>query len=121
MCGSCKVIEAYNADKKCGFIFTVNGFNTICELAHRVNKKKNLSGIPQTVPIFILSGSEDPVGNYGKSSKQLFDRYREVGLQDVTIKQYEGCRHEILNEEIRYEVYEEIYHWILSKCNQKNV
>ena len=116
MCGSSKVVEAYDSDEKCGFTFTVNGFQTICELANSANNKKNLLEIPQTLPVFILSGSEDPVGSYGKSCKHLFDRYREIGLKDVQFKQYEGCRHELLNEEIRFEIYEEIYHWILKKC-----
>ena len=75
-------------------------------------KEKNLTGISRDLPILLMSGSEDPVGNYGKGPKAVYDQYKKIGIKDVNLIMYEGFRHEPLNDTIRNEVYENIYSWI---------
>ena len=64
------------------------------------------------MPIYIVSGDEDPVGGYGKLVKQLFEVYKKSGIRDVQMKLYPGCRHEILNEVNKKEVYVDILNWL---------
>ena len=42
-----------------------------------------------------------------------------VGSVDVTMKIFEGCRHELLNELNKYEVYEYILNWLDEKTPSK--
>ena len=56
----------------------------------------------------IITGAEDPVSNYSKYTLDLEKRYKAIGLSDVSIKIYPGMRHEILNEDGRQEVYNDI-------------
>lgn len=108
-----KKVDAYIADPLCGFIFTCNGFKTLSNLLWRLNKKSNLEKMPKSLPILITSGAEDPVGEYGKGPKLVYDSYKELGIKDVSIKLYDTDRHEILNETDREVVYKDLYEWLV--------
>ena len=58
---------------------------------------------------------EDPVGEYGKYVKSVYSMFKKAGIKDVTLKLYEGARHEILNETSRDIVYADTLAWIESK------
>ncbi len=107
-----KVVDIYNEDPLCGFIFTGNGFKTLSELILRLYKKTNLEGMPKDLKILITSGASDPVGDYGKAPKAVFDSYKALGLTNVSLKLFDGDRHEILNETDKEQVYTYIYEWI---------
>ncbi len=105
--------EKYAEDLLCsGFEFTVNGYHTLYELAYRMQKKENLDKIPKKLPILIVSGTEDPVGSKGLAPKQLYDTYLNLDFTKVTMKLYNGARHEILFEKIKETVQEDLYSWI---------
>ncbi|MGN0431281.1 MAG: alpha/beta fold hydrolase [Lachnospiraceae bacterium] len=107
-----KKVAEYIADKDCGFTFTVNGFQTLFTLISGAQKRKNLEKIPDTLPVFVASGDKDPVGNYGKGVKKVYRLLKEAGLQDITLKLYEGGRHELLNEINRSQVMDDIEKWL---------
>ncbi|MBE5869151.1 MAG: alpha/beta hydrolase [Lachnospiraceae bacterium] len=110
-----KKVAQYIADPDCGFVFTVNGFRTLFELIRRCQSTEAFNRIPGQLPILVVSGQEDPVGGYGKGTEQVAERLRGAGLQDVTLKLYPGCRHELLNEIEREQIMEDIYCWLLEK------
>ena len=62
----------------------------------------------------MVAGNDDPVGEYGKGVKQVFEIYKQAGIEDVSLKLYEGDRHEILNELDKEKVYEDIYNWLVN-------
>lgn len=107
-------VAAYGADPMCGFIFTVNGFQTLTELIARIRRQKNLNRIPKGLPLFMVSGDEDPVGDYGDGVRRAFDSMKAVGMDNIQLKLYEGDRHELLNELDRQKVMEDIYEWMTS-------
>ena len=78
----------------------------------RIHRKDQLARIPHGLPVFLLCGSDDPVGSYGKTVRALADLYASNGLSDVALKIYEGGRHEMLNETNRDEVTADILDWI---------
>lgn len=105
-------VERYIADPLCGFTFTVNGFLTLFELVFRLYSKENLSRIPKGLPVFMVSGDADPVGDYGRGVKKAYDSLVAAGLENIKLKMYEGGRHELLNETNRDEIMQDIYDWI---------
>ena len=107
-----KSVDKYIADPLCGFTFTVNGFSTLFELIMRLHRQENLERVPKDIPLFIVSGTADPVGDYGKGVRKTYDSLRAVGLENIQMKLYEGGRHELLNETNRGAVAEDIYNWI---------
>ena len=59
---------------------------------------KSLAKIDKGERIFIIAGQDDPVGQNGKGPQWLYDTYRKLGIQDVTLRIYPKMRHEILRE-----------------------
>ncbi len=108
-----KEIAAFSSDTLCsGYDFTVNGYDTLYELALRMQKKESMLKIPKKLPILIVSGTEDPVGNMGLAPKKLYDDYLNLDLTKTVLKLYSGARHEVLNEANREVVYKDVYNWI---------
>ena len=106
-------VDKYIADPLCGFGPT-NGFCLeFIEGMLPLHKAKSLKKLNPKAKIFIISGEEDPVTNYGKSVGILKEMYNKYGVSDVDTKIYEGMRHEILNEDRKLEVMEDIYNFFV--------
>lgn len=113
------VVEQYIQDPLCGFGFTVNGFRTLFELIARAHKTENMQKIPTHLPVLFISGEEDPVGDYGEGVKKVYEDYKTgLKMKNVGLKLYPGDRHEILNEDDKYQVYEDIYPWIMERVKE---
>lgn len=108
------IVDKYIADERCGFTFTVNGFRGLFELIYRLQKPKNFVNIPKQIPVFFVSGEEDPVGDYGEGVIGAKNALVRAGLENVSMKLYPGDRHEILNETDKDIVYQDIYEWLES-------
>ena len=93
-----KIVDAYNANPWNNFKFTTNAYYNLFLGLKYAQDRKNIRKIPSDLPIFILSGGDDPVGNFGQGPEKLRDIYQEEGLTNVRMKLYPGDRHEILNE-----------------------
>ena len=104
--------ERYAEDPLCSFMFTVNGYYQMFKGLKVLVKKGSVEKIPKELPILFVAGTEDPVGNFGKSVRKVYGKYRAAGIQDVKIKLYKGDRHEILNETDRQQVYADLYRWM---------
>lgn len=71
--------------------------------------------IDNDLPLYIVIGSEDPLGG-PKSVDLLANAYRtRGGLTDVTVKIYEGGRHEMFNEINRDDVIADLIAWLDAK------
>lgn len=108
-------VDRYLADPMCGFVFTLNGFTALFKLIYNCYDVEKIEKMPKELPILLISGADDPVGNYGKSVEKVYQSYLEHGMRNVQMKLYEKDRHELLNEVDREQVYGEIYRWILQR------
>ncbi len=73
---------------------------------------KNIQKTPKDLPIYLLSGTKDPVGNFTKGVLKVFNDYKKAGIKDLNYKFYNGARHEIINEINNEEVYRDIITWL---------
>ena len=108
-------VHKYMKDPMCGFVFTVNGFQTLFKLIYNLHDKEKLRKMPKNLPVFFLSGADDPVGDYGRSVEVVYQSYKEIGMENVQMKLYPEDRHELLNEVDKEDVYGDIYRWILQR------
>ena len=106
------VVDKYIEDEKCGFPFKAGGYATLIGLTYEIAQPANIERIPKDTPILFISGAQDPVGNNGKGVEQAYQTYVSAGMSDVSIKLYEGMRHEILNEFGKEQVVEDILAWL---------
>lgn len=107
-----EIVKAYSENPKCTFQFTLNGFYNLFDTIQYDNQKENMEKMPKKLPLFFVSGEDDPVGAFGKGVKQVYDTYETLGMYDITWKLYPGDRHEILNELDKEQVYQDIFDWI---------
>ena len=71
-----------------------------------------LAGIRSDLPIYLLSGDADPLAGGGALVELVADRYREAGVNDVTVALYPGARHEMFNETNRDEITADLVTWL---------
>ena len=105
-------VDLYIEDPYCGGVFTSSFYYDFLKGLKLITKKRNLKTIPKDLPIFIFSGSMDPVGFFGKGVENLVNMYKSVGVSNVSYKIYPGGRHEMLNELNRDEVIGDVITWI---------
>ena len=55
------------------------------------------------------------MGDYGKGVRKAYDSLKTAGLEDISLKLYQGGRHELLNESNRTQVMEDVYAWVESR------
>lgn len=107
-----KIVDKYLADPWCTFMFTVNAYYQMFRGMEYLQNKDHIAQIPKDLPLLLVSGAEDPVGDFGKGVTQAYESYKEAGIRDLQMKLYPGDRHEILNELDRQQVYEDLKNWL---------
>ena len=106
------VVDAYIADEKCGFMFTVGGYSTLLDLTAEVVTGQCAAGVPKGLPVLFAAGDGDPVGDMGKGVRAAAQLLRDAGVARVDEIIYPGMRHEIHNEIGHERVYDDIASWI---------
>ena len=106
------IVDAYEANPLNQFMFTVNGYYNMFRGMRYAQRKENLNKIPKDLPLLVVSGQNDPVGEFGKGPKIVADTYSEIGIKDVTLKLFPDDRHEILNELDKEAVYQYLLEWV---------
>lgn len=102
------VVSAYNADEKCNFTFTCNGFENLFRLMKKTYDGGRYEVNNPNLPIFFVSGSDDPVLVNEEKWLKAQAHLRSVGYKNVSGKLYHQMRHEILNERGKEEVYADL-------------
>ena len=105
-------VHKYEKDPYCGSVFPVNFYYHFLKGLKTLYKRDKLIKIRKNLPVLILSGENDPVGNYSQSVKKLYHFYQNLGLTQVTLKIFSGMRHELTNEMNKKEVYLWLANWL---------
>ncbi len=106
------IADRYRKDPYCGFHCSVAMYQDLFYGLSYISKKEHNQWIRFTLPIYIVAGGEDPVGDKGNGPRKIAQMYRELQLEEVSVNIFEGARHEILNETNRKDVYADILEWI---------
>ena len=109
------IVDKYLNDPKCMFLFTAAGFRDLLTLSGKANDAQWYQSLNANLPLLLISGDMDPVGNYGKGVRKVYSRLKKAGIQDVSMNLYPGGRHEILNETDRELVYLDVQRWMLDR------
>lgn len=106
------IVDRYIEDPDCGFIASAGLARDMLGGMRYNQNRKNLSKMNLETPVLFIAGNDDPVGNYGVGVNQTAKAFRNAGVQNVSVKLYPLCRHEILNEINKLEVYGDILSWL---------
>lgn len=109
-------VKQYEENQLTGFTFTNNGFYTLFKLVALATRNRWAYQVDTNLAYLVISGAEDPVGQYSKGPKKVANELKEAGASSVELRLFEHLRHEILFEQEKEQVYTAITTWI-----QKNI
>ena len=98
-------------DKKMNFHFSLNAFEALLRTVEEVIDPRRAARMPRDLPILILSGDADPVGENGKGVRRFEKMLKKIGMRKVTCKLYPENRHELINDLDKQEVFQDIRKW----------
>jgi alpha-beta hydrolase superfamily lysophospholipase len=104
-------VDKYVADPLCGFECSVETWIGMLDALTKIAGVEALSKMNKDMPIYLFSGTDDPVGKNTKGVRRLMSAYNEQNFKNVSHKFYEGARHETLNETNRDEVMSDFLDW----------
>jgi alpha-beta hydrolase superfamily lysophospholipase len=105
-------VDAYVADPLCGFGYDVPASKAVFAGACAAADPQQVARIRHDLPIYVVVGDKDPVGNDLAGVHALVEQYRGAGLTEVELRTYPGARHEVFNETNRDEVEGDLLRWL---------
>ncbi|MDD3346798.1 alpha/beta hydrolase [Oscillibacter sp.] len=116
---NCENVDRYLADPLCGEAPTIGLFQEMLRGLSQIARPGNLRKMNLDMPILFLSGAMDPVGDCGALVHRAYRSFQRAGVREVHCKLYPGLRHEILQEDCRETVYDDIFQWLDQHCLEK--
>ncbi len=104
-------VQRYVRDPLCGFAFSNELVRDIFVGFAQMRDAAREARIPTTLPVLVIQGELDPVGESLAGTRRLVARYQALGLSKVETRYYPGARHELLNETNRDEVTSDVLGW----------
>jgi len=120
LCRDRAIVDGFMADPLCFEALHRESLVSFLGTAPRLCDPVALRKIRRDLPIYLFSGSEDPVGEQLRGLYTLIGRYRDAGLRDIAFDFYTGGRHEMLNETNRREVQTRLLGWISQTLEELN-
>ena len=108
-------VDMYMHDSLCSFIPAAGLIRDMLTGITYIQKSENLLNMEKSLPVLFVAGGDDPVGDFGNGVRKAADAFRNAGMEDVSVRIYPLCRHEILNEMNSNEVYSDILAWVNKK------
>ncbi len=106
-------VQNYDSDDLCGFIFTLNGFRNLFLLMKEIYITSGWALKNKDLPIMFIAGRDDPVIVSEDKWNESREFLQKLGYTNVRGKLYKGLRHEILNENIKENIYDDIVKFML--------
>jgi alpha-beta hydrolase superfamily lysophospholipase len=108
-------VDLYVKDPLCGFPSTSGFYQGMFHGLKCINQNRSVRKIPGQLPVLIIAGKNDAVGQFSKGPQNIARQLREAGLKDVTVRIYPEGRHEMHNEKNRSEVFADLAGWMEMK------
>lgn len=108
-------VDAFCSDPLCGFQFTCSAYTDFFNILLDLKLRRQEALLLRTLPLLLVSGGDDPVGEEGKGVERCWKHYERIGMTDVGMTVYPGDRHEILNELDKDKVFSDLLRWLESK------
>lgn len=105
-------VDEYIADPLCGYIPTAGLMRELLGGVSYITTRRNIEKMPKDLPVYFISGADDPVGELGKGVIRAYEAFLRAGMKDVSLKLYPNLRHEILLETDRDEVMSDVKNWL---------
>jgi alpha-beta hydrolase superfamily lysophospholipase len=99
LCSDEKELDKYRVDKLCRADISAGLFLQLLGAMKRTGSAHAYDNWRKDMPILLLSGRNDPVGDGGKGVERVKAAMKKAGLEKVAMKLFDGARHDLLHEE----------------------
>lgn len=99
LCADETELDKYLADPLVRKDISTGLFLELLGSMKRTGSAYEYDGWDTSIPILLISGQDDPVGDGGKGVQEISRRMKKSGMENVTIKLFPGARHDLLHEE----------------------
>jgi alpha-beta hydrolase superfamily lysophospholipase len=106
------IVDDFIKDSLCFAALQPGSMKSFLAAASQLADPDCLRWIRSDLPIYLFSGSEDPVGQQLEGVRLLLERYSKAGVTNLSNHFYPGGRHEMLNEINQNEVVTNLLLWI---------
>lgn len=113
-------VDAYIEDPACGFVPCRAFFRDMAGGLIEINTPSRLRAVQDPVPVLLISGGSDPVGDSGAGVEKVARLLREHTPCEVTVRIFPGDRHELVKELDRTEVFRTVTAWLGSQGHWGN-
>lgn len=115
LCANEQALDEYIADPQKGGDFSAGLFRELLDGMLYSASEKKVWWMDKKLPVLLISGDKDPVGDRGKGVRATEKVLRKAGVKDISVKMYSGLRHDILHEKEKDQVYADVYNWLNEK------
>lgn len=98
-------------DPKMNFEFSLNAFEALFRTVEEVVDPRRAAKMPRELPLLLMAGDEDPVGDNGKGVRRFAAMLKKLQMKHVTCLIYPGNRHELINDLDKDQVMNDILKW----------
>jgi len=105
-------VDAFINDPLCFPSLEPKSMESLMDAFPRLADSREIRTVREDLPIYILSGSDDPAGQQLQGVRALVRRYRGAGLTSITHDVYPGARHDLLHETNSFEVITNLLIWM---------
>lgn len=105
-------VDKYIADPLCGADASVSLFLDMLDGLEFINTNSNAQKVKKTIPVFIASGTKDPVGDMGKGPQKIKKVLKAAGVKSVRLRLYDGMHHEILHDRSKNAFIDDLDQWM---------
>ena len=105
-------VDAFINDPLCFPTLKPDSMQSFLGASARLANPPEINNVRDDLPVYIFSGSDDPIGQRLEGVRVLIDRYRSAGIKFLTHDFYSGGRHEMLHETNRRDVITNLLVWI---------
>ena len=110
-------VRKYAEDPMCGFVPFPASLRSMFDGVKFMQQENNIKQIPSTLPVYLFSGSADPVHGEMANINRLLDAWKP-NLNQIETQFYEDGRHEMLNETNKDEVIQGVLEWLHRKLHK---
>src|SRR5438874_12300879 len=113
-------VDAFINDPLCFPSLKPDSMQSFLGAFPRLADRREIRKVPDDLPLYIFSGSDDPVGQRLEGVRVLIDRYRSADLTSISHDFYSGGRHEMLHEINRRDVITNLFVWMSSVVERRS-
>lgn len=112
-------IQNFIEDPNCGLPLAASAYLELIA-AEKLTSKANWAQDFPNIPILIMSGTDDIMGNYSKAAREKAGLLWDTSHDFVSLRIYSGCRHDLLHDCHADNVKEDIINWFVNQIERNN-